>query len=191
MERRLICVKFDANNPLTNFHQLMKERPVNTLFIYNENVEQFLNKCDTTPGGGNGVMRMYRADRPDFHGHGTTSGALGIPTMFMRYSVVDDNERFTTLLGHVHQAFSQIHAFLLAHPAIKNVVWSADRNLCIGLSIAIQAKRISVEQADALQNVVKMNMITLMEHHNMKKLVYDRSDGSITDEDMCTFLGIV
>lgn len=184
--RRLICVKFDPYNPLTNFYSLMQEKPKDTLFLYNENVEQFLNKKDVSPGGGNGVMRMYRADRAD----GKQGSALGIPTMYLKYSVAGNDAKFAELLQHVRQAFDQIDDYLFTYPNIQNIVWSADEHLRLGLAIAISGKRISAEQADALQTSVKNYMVALMDKYNIGKVVYNHCDGSITDDDMCNFLGI-
>lgn len=185
-QRHLVCITFSPENPLTNFYTVIQSDPENTLFLYNENVEQFLDKEDVTPGGGNGVMRMYRFDNP--RNITISSGSLGIPTMYLKYSVVNDSHRFTQLLGYIHLAFDQIHNFLLNNPRIQNILWTGDEQLMLGMSIATKSGRISDNQARAIQEVVRGHVVALMQRYNLGLLFYGGSNTSLNSHDFIKLL---
>ncbi len=187
-KRYLISVTYASDNILTNFYSLIRSDPENTLFIYNDNVEQFIDKEDVTPGGGNGVMRMYRFDNP--RNLTVSSGSLGIPTMFLKHSVVDDHDGFTQLLGYVHQALDQIQQFIQQNPRIENVVWSGDEQLMLGMSIAVRSQRISHTQSRTIQEVVRNRIMNIIHEHNMQIHMYGGPHTNLHSHDLIKRLHI-
>lgn len=188
--KNIVCVTYDPENRVTDFHELIVNGAENTLFLYNENVEQFLNREDVRPGGGNAVIRKFRYDNPSNSRRHMSCGSLGIPTMFLGNRIDDDEVAFDRLLECIHQAFQNIRAFIDYHDTVQNVVWSADGDLCIGLSIAVKAKRISEEQARIIQMTVKDHMRKLIADHSFQIQTYGTSDASLSTIEFLKLLQI-
>lgn len=187
MVKRLISVKYATDDPCTDFQYLMNKQPSNTLFLYNENVEQFLDKNDLRPGGGNGIMRKYRLDSS----RTTTvknSGSLGIPTMFLQHKITDDT--LFILVGYIHNAFGQIHNILINNPNIHTIIWSAEKNLNIGLSIAIRSGHLSKEHAHIVQNAIRENMLTIIREHSLQCCNYDNMSDSLSTDEFLNIMEI-
>lgn len=56
----IFCVVYDPDDSLTQFETLYN-KTTNSLFIYNENIDQY-SSVDYSIGGGNAIMRPYRTD---------------------------------------------------------------------------------------------------------------------------------
>jgi len=131
--RYLIGVKYTPRDPWADFDIMIRkannpEHPhfsilQNSLFIYNENSDQYLNKS-TTPGGGNACIRPWREDAPNnkdkFHVY-----SLGVPT---------DNVELANV------GLSYIIMYLYRHPNINKVFWSSkDGKLGLGIFAGMES----------------------------------------------------
>lgn len=178
----LVCVKYQHDNPITDFSYLVKQNPKGTLFLYNENFEQYMDVLDTRPGGGNAVLRKYRLDHPQHMDN--EYGSLGIPTMSWRYDVRTSPNHYQMLQESILYAFDVINKFLHDHPSYTTVVWSSDAKLSIGMAIAVQTGRISHQQQTELQNLIRYHMQQLIDSHKMNVATYNCGTGTcMTDTD--------
>jgi len=133
------AIKYNSNDINTDFEYLIKNKK-NSLFIYNENVEAWKNKS-TTEGGGNAIVRPYRADIGIINYNQNFS--LGIPTAYFKtkfYSIkninyIESNET-QTLLEIIDISINNIDKFIANNKQhINTIYWSADDDNLIGLSL--------------------------------------------------------
>lgn len=164
-----------------DFYKLMLREPQNVLFLYQDSVEQFLDKNDVTPGDGAKMMRMYRLD--NMRSDHTRAGSLPIPTRFVKRSVAKDERSFRALLGHVRAAIGNVKRYLDSHPEISTVVWSADDMMMIGTLESVLQGYMSAAQAIELQNLLQAEMLEVVYERRMEI----RSYGSgIADDTSAT-----
>jgi hypothetical protein len=85
----LVGVAFDPALPDTSSMAIMRgvATKQNMLVIYNENVGQYEDKGDLSPGAGNGVLRQFRLDAANYT-IGARSATLGIPTDTIDASII-------------------------------------------------------------------------------------------------------
>ena len=184
----LIGVIYTRDNPLTDFQTLIHRNAQRTLVIYNENVEQFIDKADRTAGGGNAVMRRYRVDETlNQPADLTHVSSLGIPTMFKSHSVVGNIADFNTLMINVTEALEQIRIFLRVNPGIRSIVWSSDDEDQLGLHIALAIRRISPDQAAIIKATVEDFFVQLSAELHLNRATYP---DEITSEQFEEMLGI-
>jgi hypothetical protein len=135
----LVGIKYDPQNRTTDFASYL-DRP-NVLIVYNENFEQFINKADCTPGGGNG---RFRENRSDSTGCATRRQAtvLGIPTMstgnqsVLTLDTIIPNTNGKTYRQVLQDSVNQIVSRLRANNTIKYVLWSTNSQGGLATSIA-------------------------------------------------------
>lgn len=128
----IIPIVYDNTDEHTHFEKLIKKEP-NSLFIYNENEEDF--KSGTyKAGGGNAILRPWRSDssngykpKSDKHGY-----ALGIPTGSNGegYQKLDSSTKKI-----IKKSFSKIHQLLKENPTINKIYYSVDEDGKIGTNI--------------------------------------------------------
>jgi hypothetical protein len=110
---QLVGVVYSKSEPITNFETLF-DKTANSLFVYNENFEQYNDPTDIRQGAGNGVMRAHRLEQWKEHTpDGISNGALGIPTNATDDKIIDDSTTY-------------IERTLNENPHVKYVFFSMD-----------------------------------------------------------------
>jgi hypothetical protein len=128
----IIGVEFVKGNLNTDFRHLITSN-ANSLFIYNENVEQYNDKTDYSAGGGNGAIRPYRVDGTKLKAP-LVGAALGVPTMYTA-KLTEMNQQFAELIDLIDAAFVTITEYVKTNH-IKKIYWSADAEGKLGMDIA-------------------------------------------------------
>lgn len=101
----LIGIVFDKYNPYTNYRYFINDTlKNNTLLIYNENFEQFINKKYCDPGEGNARWRENAYDRECKK---DKQYYLGIPTMSIREWVNLDTQINQALIGDFRTTYAK------------------------------------------------------------------------------------
>lgn len=149
LNRRLIPTIYDSRNRKTDFSYLFRKTD-NSIFIYNENVQQW-KEGDLNTGGGNAIMRPYRLDNSKNQDH----GSWGIPTGYIgKGSSYHEREKVKTkLLKYIDEAFDSLVQYLIDHPQIKDIYYSSDKNGHIGIQIF--AKSLGDTKSDVIQQFEK------------------------------------
>lgn len=127
----LIGIRYGSNNQYTDVESYIDNNHV--LIIYNENFEQYLDKNDCFPGGGNGKMRQYRSDGPCTK---INAFVLGIPTgRIPPGKGLDSKKDNRTYQEIVDDAIKQIITKVIQNPQIKYILWSVNQYGELGLDL--------------------------------------------------------
>lgn len=155
--KNLVGIEFDANNDDTDFEKMIKILK-NSLFIYNENVEQW-NNGDLESGGGNAIIRPNRCDVPNYENKDGKS--IGIPT--------GDNGGFKSLseifkINGINKTAKQIidESMKRLSTAIKkykpdNIYWSITSTGDLGTGIFDVSDIVKIYIVKELKNICVTN----------------------------------
>jgi len=186
-ERALIGVKYDPDDPWSDFKNLLTKANdqtdpdftllQNSLFIYNENSIDFLRQT-VVPGGGNACIRPWRADTEENQGKYWVY-SLGIPT---------DNSELS------HTGVANVLNYLNKNPQIDKVFWSSEGGkLGLGIFSGIE----SAEKISAAIPRILVNMLMTLgfrdvyyrdETHSDYQITIRSPDGGVWFDDLPNFL---
>lgn len=126
---------YETKDTFSNFGIIIKKLlkntdKINTLFIYNENYDDYKDFNNYSAGGGNGFMRKYRSE----NGLKSNFYSLGIPTDFLN-PFKNEDKHIKKLIDMINISFYNICATIVELD-IKNVIFASNNiNYSIGLDI--------------------------------------------------------
>ena len=139
---KLVGVVFDIdNNNTDNIHMATQSNASSVLIIYNENVDQFMDKSDLSSGGGNGGIRKFRSDsnhknkagdkmlKPGSEIYHQTALVYGIPTG-NTYNFTFDSDMELLIDNSIKTIMDAIQS-----NGINTVIWNIDTSGNLGLGI--------------------------------------------------------
>lgn len=137
-------VRFSRPGTFGDFEHMRHEE--GALFIYNDNLEQFLDKKDRRAGGGNACMRPYRYDN-----------AMPVPTGTKGRGFDSLHEKIDgrTVRDVIRAAVDDIVHFLRDRPHVRTVYYSADPHTddLLGQSIFAVAPAVRAHIVDELRKL--------------------------------------
>lgn len=171
---KLIGINFDPSNPYTSTTDLRTYLTKPILIIYNENFDQFLDKNDYNPGGGNGALRKYRSDGSK--GKFTTAHVYGIPTGLILHpdNLNDKYKSDKTYKNIIDDSISQIVNAVKKND-IKYILWSVDKSGNLGLGI-FKEKYMVNETAEYITKEIKSKFSNKYWYGNKNKPVKNHGE---------------
>jgi hypothetical protein len=181
----VVCLNYQEINPMDTAHVKSKKQLSNSLYlsengtnkllvIYNENVDQFIDKNDISIGGGNGVCRKYRSDAEKVITERENKPiVLGFPTMMHSSNnpptKEDDNVKLTK---NMNDAVQQIINEVKKHnPTI--IVYSGDKTCNLGFGVGGNLPDLIKDQIHTIfQQIKELNGYKLVSYnYNMDNTV--------------------
>ena len=145
---------YDSTSKTDFSKMILKPENFKSLFIYNENENQFLS-ASKAAGGVNAEIRPYRVDANNLKRQKNSGSALGIPTgnNAKGYEKLTDNR-----IEIINIAIKNIDTFMTEHNDIPTVYWSATSDGSLGTGIFNVSDSVKQYIVDSLKQLaVKHN----------------------------------